>query len=145
MKALTFIQPWATLIALGEKQIETRGWYTNYRGPVAIHAGRKLDLEACEQTEIKAALLKHGICSPEELPLGSVIAVSNIFDCVKMVGSTDEKFKAAIPGYKLTYKEYSLGDYRPGRYAWIQAGVKRLSCPVPAKGAQRLWQWEGVA
>lgn len=32
MKVLTIRQPWATLIALGEKQIETRSWRTAYRG-----------------------------------------------------------------------------------------------------------------
>lgn len=32
MKALTIIQPWATLIASGHKMNETRSWKTNYRG-----------------------------------------------------------------------------------------------------------------
>lgn len=43
MKVITLIQPWATLIALGEKQIETRSWSTKYRGEIAIHAGKKID------------------------------------------------------------------------------------------------------
>lgn len=41
MKALTLWQPWASLIALGVKTIETRGWSTNYRGPLAIHAAKR--------------------------------------------------------------------------------------------------------
>ena len=36
MKALSLYQPWATAIALGSKRIETRGWPTSYRGPLAI-------------------------------------------------------------------------------------------------------------
>lgn len=40
MKALTIIQPWATLIASGHKMNETRSWKTNYRGEVLIHAGK---------------------------------------------------------------------------------------------------------
>lgn len=40
MRVLTLIQPWATLIILGEKQIETRCWSTNIRGKIAIHAGK---------------------------------------------------------------------------------------------------------
>ena len=39
MKALTIIQPWATLLAAGKKRIETRSWKTNYRGEILIHAG----------------------------------------------------------------------------------------------------------
>jgi hypothetical protein len=34
MKALTLHQPWATLVALGAKQIETRSWPTRHRGLV---------------------------------------------------------------------------------------------------------------
>jgi hypothetical protein len=49
MKALTLIQPWATLVALGEKQIETRSWDTKYRGPLAIHAGKKIDKSVFDQ------------------------------------------------------------------------------------------------
>ena len=39
MKALTLTQPYATLVALGAKQIETRGRGFSHRGPLAIHAG----------------------------------------------------------------------------------------------------------
>ncbi|MHB1773386.1 MAG: ASCH domain-containing protein [Acidimicrobiales bacterium] len=38
MKALSLHQPWASLIAIGVKKVETRHWTTSYRGPLAIHA-----------------------------------------------------------------------------------------------------------
>lgn len=41
MKALTLHQPWASLIAAGVKTIETRSWSTRYRGPLAVHAGKR--------------------------------------------------------------------------------------------------------
>ena len=41
MKALSVTQPWATLIATGQKQIETRSWGTRYRGPLYIHAAKR--------------------------------------------------------------------------------------------------------
>ena len=31
MRAITLTQPWATLVALGFKKIETRSWSTDYR------------------------------------------------------------------------------------------------------------------
>ncbi len=46
MKALTVMQPWATLVALGAKRIETRSWSTSYRGPLAIHASGRISREA---------------------------------------------------------------------------------------------------
>jgi hypothetical protein len=41
VKALSLWQPWASLVALGVKTIETRSWSTSYRGPLAIHAARR--------------------------------------------------------------------------------------------------------
>lgn len=43
MKALTLWQPWASLVALGVKTVETRSWSTPYRGPLAIHAAATPD------------------------------------------------------------------------------------------------------
>ena len=42
MKTLTFLQPWATLVALEAKRIETRSWRTSYRWPLAIHASKEM-------------------------------------------------------------------------------------------------------
>jgi hypothetical protein len=41
-KGLTLLQPWASLIALGVKTIETRSWSTSWRGGLVIHAGKGL-------------------------------------------------------------------------------------------------------
>lgn len=41
MKALTLHQPWASLVAIGAKTIETRSWRTSYRGPLAMHAAKR--------------------------------------------------------------------------------------------------------
>ncbi len=38
--ALTIRQPLASLIALGEKKVETRPWTTRHRGEILIHAGK---------------------------------------------------------------------------------------------------------
>lgn len=41
MKAISVKQPWASLIASGEKTIETRTWPTNYRGDLLIVSSKK--------------------------------------------------------------------------------------------------------
>lgn len=41
MRQLTVRQPFADLIARGEKTIETRSWRTKYRGPLLICASKK--------------------------------------------------------------------------------------------------------
>lgn len=73
MQVITIRQPWATLIALGEKEYETRSWQTKYRGKLAIHAGKQIDIEACHDKSILNELNKYGITLISELPTGSII------------------------------------------------------------------------
>ena len=44
MKALSVKQPWANMIAEGEKTIETRTWSTDYRGEILIVSARDPDI-----------------------------------------------------------------------------------------------------
>ncbi len=41
MKALSVKQPWANAIASGEKTIETRKWFADYRGPLLIVSSKQ--------------------------------------------------------------------------------------------------------
>lgn len=43
MKALSLKEPWASLVASGEKIIETRTWPTQYRGPLLIVGSARPD------------------------------------------------------------------------------------------------------
>jgi hypothetical protein len=142
IKAITLIQPWASLKAYDEKGNETRSWGTLYRGLMAIHAGLKIDYEACKNPWIKAALQRHGINSPDELPTGCILAVCQVFDCVKMIDCPESRYGVKLPGYKLTDQEYHFGHYEPGRYAWILANTRRPLEPIAAKGKQGLWDFD---
>ncbi len=93
MKFLTIRQPWASLIAVGAKTIETRPFSTTYRGPLAIHAGKanppyfwnlggwtvgRLDPHEPRR------MFTHD--SPIiDLPLGAVVAVCDLVDVVPIV------------------------------------------------------------
>jgi len=108
MKAITLWQPWASLIACGAKKYETRSWYTNYRGKIAIHASKKkpprqdeFDYEVF--SAITGALSKayrgwrfdwwlgghtvypDGTYSGHAMPLGSIVAVAELVGCRRMV------------------------------------------------------------
>lgn len=142
IKCITLIQPWATLVALGEKQIETRSWRTDYRGQLGIHAGKRIDYEACEEPRIKAALQKHGIYNPSQLPTGYILAICQIFDCVRMAASNTLTHGVIVPGYKLSDRERSFGYYESGRFAWVLANIRRPPAPIPATGKQKLWNYD---
>lgn len=67
--ALSIRQPWAHRILFEGKDIENRDWATRFRGPVLIHAGKKLD-DGYEEDEATG------------WPRGGIVGMVEIVDCV---------------------------------------------------------------
>ena len=70
MKCLSLKQPFADLLALGEKSIELRKWNTKFRGKFLIHASKNIDKEACERLDIDI----------ENLGKGAIIGSAFLYD-----------------------------------------------------------------
>lgn len=159
MKAITLTQPYATLIALGAKRIETRPWQTSYCGPLAIHAGKgygdldswKAVRDLCGTRPFFEALMPivpdfNQYCDRdlifERLPLGAIVAVCEVVDCVSTGLYSSVQHGAEIwqvpPGNMS--RESRFGDYSPGRFAWLLTNIRALPEPIPAKGALGLWE-----
>lgn len=135
--AMTVIQPWATLLALGEKRIETRSWGTKYRGWVAITSSARYPLQ-CRDYELfepfKSALAPW-VSVHKKLPLGCVVGIGRLAGCY-YTGDSDIQ-----PSWlqKLPPKEFAFGNYAPKRYGWLFDEVKVLQKPIPCKGKLYLW------
>lgn len=155
MKAISLWQPWASLIAVGAKKFETRSWPTNYRGPIAIHAAKKpFDTDSFLDRELHPFAEVLGlpdIYSFDALPYGCIVATARLVDCHEMLDDESGKMLNIYLQRPNYFKEYiqaierHFGDWRPGRFAWELADVKALPRPIPAKGRQGLWEWEGRA
>ena len=78
MKILNVRQPWASLIVSGAKDVENRTWPTRYRGVVIVHASERADDISDEQIE-----RRFSVRMPAELPLGGIVGVTEIVDCVR--------------------------------------------------------------
>ena len=78
MKALTVKQPWAWAIVMGYKDVENKARRTNHRGPVLIHAAKQMDPNGFQ------LLWELGVYRklPDELPLGGLVGLVEIVDCV---------------------------------------------------------------
>lgn len=134
VKALSLTQPWASFVAHGLKTIETRSWGTPYRGEMAIHASKGMPgwaREFCEMERVWSLLLGIGISSIDELPRGAIVATCRLHNC----------FRITEP--PLSSRERLLGDFTPGRYAWMLADVYELHPPILAQGHLGLWDWNG--
>lgn len=139
MKALSLWQPWASLMALGVKRIETRGWYMAHRGPLAIHATSSWDVRATrflrggsyEAGLIRELLEERGIRSWIDLPLGAVVCTVEVVDCLAT--------QVLLANDQVNKTELACGDFRPGRYGIVTANVAAFDRPISAKGRQGLW------
>jgi len=130
LTAITLHQPWASLIAKGCKQYETRDWPTSYRGSIAIHAGRKPKGKQ-ELREHDKILASFNDLLTEDCPYSSVIAIAQLTDVVCM---TEEFIKEQSP------TELRCGNWAVGRYAWKLENDRAIK-PIPTVGKQGLWKW----
>lgn len=164
IKALSILQPWASLIVHGHKKIETRSFQRSYRGPLLIHAskGKIAELEAlCNCPPFKDCLPQKDVLFPgggkkkyadiAALPFGAIIGMVQLVDIVPF----DNQFGGALPGkfffsetayrnglkatWDLTEKEYAFGDYSEGRYGWLLSDPIVFPEPIPCKGNLGLW------
>lgn len=130
IKAITLWQPYASLIALGEKKYETRSWKTNYRGWLAIHAAKRKPVPVGEAGHI---LAEAGYGDWDQLPRGAVLAVARL----TRVFTTNNRDWV----FSLNDLELAFGNYRIDRYAWRLEDVTPIGTR-PARGYQGLWDWD---
>lgn len=129
MRVLSIREPFASLIASGDKKIETRSFKTNYRGELFIHAsGKKIDKSIVDNTFI------NNMIKDRKMQFGKIICRVKLVDCVYM----DQEFINSIKDTK----EYQLGLYKEGRYALILDNVELIE-PIIAKGRLNIWNYQG--
>ena len=142
MKVLSLTQPWATLVAIGAKTIETRSWATRYRGPLAIHAAKGLGsiggplglMALCRTEPFHCCLVAAGYTGTSQLPFGAIVAVCTLDDCFQFTSESTANLSA---------QELAFGDYTPGRYGFRLSNIRQLDAPIPARGSLGLWNYEG--
>lgn len=151
MRAISLWQPWATAIAVGAKRVETRHWPTAYRGPLVIHAAKRLVKDeliyyACAWTwcgALRPIGLTMGNSKPlwELLPFGALVATCDLVDCRPTDSFTQAELDASrMPEGETsdTYRwtERHMGNFEIGRFGWVLDNIRPLRWPIPFKGAQ---------
>lgn len=142
MKALTLWQPWATLVAMGEKQFETRCWETKYRGELAIHAAAKIPPRylgasrynpnfISEMADVLDIRRDSVVAKIDFLPRAAVLCIIRLVHIEPTTRLRDV----------LCERELTFGNYEDGRYAWTLELLETFDEPIPAKGNRMLWNW----
>ncbi|MCK5245025.1 MAG: ASCH domain-containing protein [Desulfobacterales bacterium] len=125
MKSISLWQPWASLMCMGLKKNETRGWETKYRGPLVIHAAKKVIPWPSLQVQ---DAFHRAVAHPRVLPLGALICKVDLYDVVP-----------TGPENMPDYPERNYGDYSPGRFIWKTRHLEVFARPIPFRGRQRIF------
>lgn len=140
IRCLSLHQPWASLIAIGAKRIETRSWSTSYRGPIAIHAAKnKSSMRLALEPPFYTALhdgYGFSLHGPDLLPLGGIVAVADLVDCLSV------NYRECLEGrysHLNTPNERAFGDFGVDRFGWMLENVRRIDPMIPLVGRQGLW------
>jgi predicted transcriptional regulator len=124
MKCLSLKQPYADLLAFGEKTIELRKWYTKFRGEFLIHASKNIDLQACERLDIDI----------DKLTIGAIIGSAFLYDFKEY--SNQEEFN------KDKQKHFSLvTKYFDGyKYGFLIRNARMFKKSIPYPGKLRFFE-----
>lgn len=122
VKALTLQQPWATLIALGLKSVETRRWHPRENpGKIVICSSKKPITGPAHERLLGTQPFAECLAG-HETPRSAMLAVATLDRCER----TEMLHLPEVP-----WPEVAFGDYSPGRWAWFLTDVTALPEPVP--------------
>ena len=153
MKAISLLQPYAELIIIGAKKIETRSRNTSMRGPVLIHAslGKYYNADnmkiSCRELCYNQPFKKFigGGKGYDALTFGAIVGMVTVVNTIAF-DDTPYKSEGAKVGtsgleWIFTEEELDFGDYSPGRYGYLLTNHIKFKTPISAKGKQMIpWQ-----
>lgn len=171
MKAFTLYQPWASLVVVGAKSFEFRGWSPRERGkayaaligePIVIHAAARPMVAAeiraivdnlqfgganaaatCLNAEKALELLLplYHLKKPDGLPLSAGLGTA-------VLGEPRNGIEIAIEEFGFPQDEEMPGlpgfdsDRRKhANWGWPMLTVEQWAQPIPMRGFQGFWTW----
>lgn len=138
MKALTILQPWAHAIVWGPKRVENRRWYTGYRGPLAIHAGKDRGEMGGDSPYDALRMIgcKDGdTVFQRPLLFGHVIGRCELVNCVAMPHDLD-----VINPHVRPWFEGAALMWAGGPYCLLLKDVRPIEPAIPCRGQRGLWE-----
>jgi hypothetical protein len=141
--AITLTQPWATLVAVGEKRVETRAWGTHRRGAIAIHAAKGFPDDArsiCYDEPFRSTLLRHGYENAAQLPTAAIVAVTDLARCELFKPDSEAIIRAYSDDGRMPAHEADFGDFTAGRYGLLTRNTIKLPHPIVARGMLGFWR-----
>ena len=124
MKCLSLKQPFADLLAHGEKTIESRKWNTSFRGEFLIHASKNIDIDSCERIDMDS----------NKFTIGAIIGSAFLYD-IKEYNNQQEFENDRHKHFSLVTKYFE--GYR---YGFLIRDAKMFKKPIPYPGKLRFFE-----
>lgn len=139
--ALSIKQPWAWLIVNGHKDIENRDWLTKFRGPIAIHAGKTIDVD-CEYSLTCHDGPRHPVTGrPYAIDTGQRLVASNShWDTYSAPSWAQQKGGIVGVAEIVDCVETSTSEWFVGRYGFIFRKARPVEF-VPVRGKLGFFDW----
>lgn len=137
--ALSFLQPWLWAILEGHKPVENRSW----KPPRSI-VGRRIALHASAGYDRDGELFvrrlvetDRNLRSPLVAHRSAIVGTAVIVGAFRPAGSRAE---VVGPLLDVEVDRLAASPWSFGPWVWKMAGVRRLSEPVPCRGALGFWK-----
>ena len=140
MKVTSIWQPYASLIVHGHKVVETRGW----PAPKSL-IGQTIGIASTKnikpyqrklfegETDFRHHYDQTGLPELIDLPHGCVLGTVTLHSCDVITEDDLEDISDA---------EREFGWWEVGSYAWRLRYPRPFPEPIPARGAQGIWNWD---
>ena len=151
MYAITLHQPWASLIVMKLKTVETRSWPVPERllgQVIAIHAGKKVVRRPGDLVE-RQLKRRLGEDWSQTIPVGAAVATATLAGMAQVeyvdltgghaVHNDDSEVGCAVGAARTAIDPW--GDFSAGRWLWFLTDIVMLLEPIPAVGRQGFWRW----
>lgn len=126
---LSVRQPWSWLLVNGHKDVENREWSTNYRGPLLIHAGARVDEDWFYPKRHPESGMLYGTMAdrytmrdimPVHQSLYTTGAIVGVADLVDVVTESDSRWFC-------------------GTYGFVLENARAFETTIPWRGALKLF------
>jgi hypothetical protein len=155
MRALTIWQPWASLIMIGAKPFEFRGWDFSAREPalvgqsIVVHAGAR----PVKPAEVEDLLHRlggaddmTGLVTDQARKLLERVRAAHKYRLLPLAAGLGTVMLGRPRNAGLIFRG-SVADSDRGafNFAWPLSDIKPFAAPVPMRGAQGFWHWPEAA
>jgi hypothetical protein len=133
MRAISLLEPQASLVSIGAIRYIAPSWKPEYRGPLAIHASTKFcagQRFVSTWPELTRPLAAMGIYPSADLArtLGHIVGIAELVDVVEAEKAPSEW---RLPGRIANAFSFFMAR---GKYIWRLESARRVT-PVPARGS----------